>query len=57
MGPRIGFLTGNFKIRLSGHATFIKFADLLEERLFRIYHYQLTYSWLNAERLGDVQRP
>ena len=30
--------------------TFIKFADLLEKRLFRIPHYQRAYSWRRAER-------
>jgi len=43
---------------------FIKFADLLEKRLFRIPHYQRAYSWRRAERqdmfkdirkLGDRQ--
>ena len=29
---------------------FIKFADLLEKRLFRIPHYQRAYSWRRAER-------
>lgn len=29
---------------------FIKFADLLEKRLFRIPHYQHTYLWRRAKR-------
>ena len=39
--------------------TFIKFADLLEKRLFRIPHYQRAYSWRRAERqdmFKDLQK-
>ena len=38
---------------------FIKFADLLEKRLFRIPHYQRAYSWRRAERqdmFKDIQK-
>lgn len=38
---------------------FIKFADLLEKRLFRIPHYQRAYSWRRAERqdmFKDLQK-
>ena len=38
---------------------FLKFADLLEKRLFRIPHYQRAYSWRRAERqdmFKDIQK-
>ncbi len=38
---------------------FIKFADLLEKRLFRIPHYQRAYSWGRAERedmFNDIRK-
>ena len=38
---------------------FLKFADLLEKRLFRIPHYQRAYSWGRAERqdmFNDIQQ-
>ena len=38
---------------------FIKFADLLEKRLFRIPHYQRAYSWRRAERqdmFNDIRK-